>query len=125
MIEIKLKPCPFCGSEDIYKTHSEEIPFGTKNPEIFCNTCKAIFAVEDDSPYLNCDEDFKYRREKTAEAWNKRAERHGHWETYESEKTYADFSFWSVKALSCSECKRLVLNSSDYCPHCGARMDGD
>lgn len=66
-----LKPCPFCGSEDIYETFTEE-HFGTKNPEVFCNSCKAIFSIEDDSPYLNCDEDYKYRKKKTKEAWNRR-----------------------------------------------------
>ncbi len=68
-----LKPCPFCGSEDIYETYShEENPYGTKNPEIFCNTCKAIFSIEDDSPYMDIEKDFKYRKEKTKEAWNRR-----------------------------------------------------
>lgn len=70
----KLKPCPFCGSEDIYETYSQEYAFGTKNPEIFCNSCKAIFSIEDDSPYMNCEEDYAYRRDKTAEAWNRRYE---------------------------------------------------
>lgn len=68
----KLKPCPFCGSEDLYETYSQEYALGTKNPEIFCNSCKAIFSIEDDSPYMNCDEDYKYRKEKTKEAWNRR-----------------------------------------------------
>lgn len=71
----ELKPCPFCGSEAIYETYSQEYSFGTKNPEIFCNSCKAIFAIEDDSPFMNCDEDFVYRKNKTREAWNRRAER--------------------------------------------------
>lgn len=75
MTDIKLKPCPFCGSTDIYETYSQEYSLGTRNPEIFCNTCKSIFSVEDDSPYMNSDEDFKYRKEKTREAWNRRAER--------------------------------------------------
>ena len=70
----ELKPCPFCGSTDIYETYTEEYS-GTKNPEIFCNTCKVIFAIENDSPYMNCEEDFKYREAKTREAWNRRAER--------------------------------------------------
>ena len=69
----ELKPCPFCGSTDIYETYSQEYAYGTRNPEIFCNTCKSIFTIEDDSPYMNCDEDFKYRKEKTKEAWNRRA----------------------------------------------------
>ena len=75
MSESELKPCPFCGSTDIYETYSQEYALGTKNPEIFCNTCKVIFSIEDDSPYMNCDDDFKYRKDKTIEAWNSRAER--------------------------------------------------
>lgn len=70
----ELKPCPFCGSTAIYETYSQEYSFGTKNSEIFCNICKSIFSVEDDSPYMNSDEDFKYRKEKTREAWNRRAD---------------------------------------------------
>ena len=72
MSESELKPCPFCGSTDIYETYSQEYALGTKNPEIFCNTCKVIFSIEDDSPYMNCDDDFKYRKDKTIEAWNRR-----------------------------------------------------
>ena len=68
----ELKPCPFCGGTDIYETYSQEYAYGTRRPEIFCNTCKSIFSVEDDSPYMNCDEDFKYRKEKTRETWNRR-----------------------------------------------------
>ena len=68
-----LKPCPFCGSEDIYETYSQEYAYGTKNPEIFCNTCKVIFSIEDTSPYMDVEKDFKYRKEKTIEAWNRRA----------------------------------------------------
>ena len=71
----ELKPCPFCGGIDIYETYSQEYSLGTKNPEIFCNSCKAIFSVEDDSPYMNCDEDYAYRKKKTVEAWNRRVER--------------------------------------------------
>ena len=70
---IDLKPCPFCGGTAIYETYSQEYAYGTKNPEIFCNSCKVIFAVEDDSPYVGGEEDFKYRKMKTVEAWNRRA----------------------------------------------------
>lgn len=69
---VKLKPCPFCGSIDIYETHSQEDTLGTKNPEIFCNSCKIIFSIEDDSPYTDYDEDYAYRKAKTVEAWNMR-----------------------------------------------------
>lgn len=69
-----LKPCPFCGGEDIYETYTEEYAFGTKNPEIFCNTCKAIFSIENDSPFMDYDKDYQYRKKKTKEAWNRRAD---------------------------------------------------
>ena len=68
----ELKPCPFCGGYNIYETYSQEYVLGTKNPQIFCNSCKAIFSVEDDSPYIDCEKDFRYRKTKTREAWNRR-----------------------------------------------------
>ena len=70
MAELKL--CPFCGSNVVYETYSQEYASGTKRPEIFCNSCKIVFFVEDDSPYIDCDEDYAYRKAKTAEAWNRR-----------------------------------------------------
>ena len=70
----KLKPCPFCGGSVVYETYSQEYAWGTKNPLIFCNTCKVIFSIEDDSPFVTCDEDYKYRKQKTIEAWNRRAD---------------------------------------------------
>lgn len=70
----KLKPCPFCGGEAIYETFREEHFLGTKEPIIFCNSCKAVFSVEDESPFLNVDEDYRWRKKKTAEAWNRRAD---------------------------------------------------
>lgn len=75
----KLKPCPFCGSEDVYETYSQEYPGGPEDPEIFCNSCKAIFLIEVDSPYKYRDEDFAYRKEKTREAWNRRVNKR--WES--------------------------------------------
>lgn len=72
-MRMKLKPCPFCGSTDIYETHSEEDTLGYKTPEIFCNSCKIIFSIEDDSPYTDYEADYAYRKDRTAEAWNVRA----------------------------------------------------
>ena len=69
----ELKPCPFCGCEAVYETFREERLYGTKEPVVFCNGCKAIFSIEDTSPFLNVDEDYKWRKAKTAEAWNRRA----------------------------------------------------
>lgn len=69
---IELKPCPFCGSEDIYETYSQEYALGIKNPEIFCNSCKAIFAVEVSSPYRDIEKEYAYRKKETVKAWNRR-----------------------------------------------------
>lgn len=68
----ELKPCPFCGGIDIYETFRQEHWFGTKEPIIFCNSCKIEFSVEDDSPYTDMEKDYQYRKSKTIEAWNKR-----------------------------------------------------
>lgn len=73
-IRTELKPCPFCGEKNIYETYSQEYSLGTKCPKIFCNNCKAIFTVEDDSPYMTCEEDYVYRKNKTREAWNRRVD---------------------------------------------------
>ena len=70
----ELKPCPFCGSKDIYETYEQEHWYATKNPIIFCNSCKVKVSVEDDSPYMDIEQDYKYRRQKTVTAWNRRAD---------------------------------------------------
>ena len=42
--------------------------------------------------------------------------RHGHWEVIDAEEP---------RRYGCSECKRLSRHMENYCPNCGARMDGD
>ena len=69
----ELKPCPFCNSHNIYLTYAQEYAGGYKEPIIFCNDCKAQMTVEDDSPYIDMDKDYEYRRMKTVTAWNRRA----------------------------------------------------
>lgn len=65
----KFKNCPCCGSSNIYLTF-EVNDIGTVIPTMFCNSCKIIFKVENDSPYLNDKETYKYLEEKTIKAWN-------------------------------------------------------
>lgn len=67
----KLMPCMCCGSDSIYKTFEYD-NIGTEIPIIFCNTCKIVFRVENDSPYLSDKETYKYLAEKTVKAWNTR-----------------------------------------------------
>ena len=42
--------------------------------------------------------------------------RHGRWELADEQEP---------RRYGCSECKRLAWDISNYCPNCGARMDGD
>ena len=42
--------------------------------------------------------------------------RRGHWEVIDAEEP---------RRYGCSECKRLSWHMENYCPNCGARMDGE
>lgn len=67
----KFKNCPCCGSSSVYLTF-EVNDIGTIIPIMFCNSCKIIFKVENDSPYLNDEKTYKYLEEKTIKTWNTR-----------------------------------------------------
>lgn len=41
--------------------------------------------------------------------------RHGRWEVIDAEEP---------RRYGCSECKRLSWHMENYCPNCGAKMDG-
>ena len=71
MSETKLLPCPFCGGGCIYETF-EINSLGAEIPVIFCNHCKIVFKVENDSMYLKDDETYAYLAKKNIEAWNTR-----------------------------------------------------
>lgn len=63
-----LKPCPFCGSRQIYKKTT------VKNAVIWCNLCGA--EVSRGMPLGKCDSLAEAEEEfgcKTVEAWNRRA----------------------------------------------------
>lgn len=42
--------------------------------------------------------------------------RHGRWRFCGEDR-------WN-DAFECSECGKIAMENSDYCPHCGAKMDG-
>jgi hypothetical protein len=67
----KLRECPFCGGEDIYEI-SREDSVVDKIPQLFCNSCKMIFEVENDSPFLDDTKTFEYLKEKLHTTWNTR-----------------------------------------------------
>lgn len=64
---IKLKSCPFCGSEDIYLTH--EPGYIDDSAIIFCNSCKVSVKLEaNDQEGIN-----DITETRAIEAWNRRA----------------------------------------------------
>lgn len=63
-----LKPCPFCGSNDIYDTF--EYGLHDETAIIFCNTCKISVKLEENNEEGNTEN----TRKKAAEAWNRREE---------------------------------------------------
>lgn len=72
----ELKPCPFCGSNDLYiitQMIEREAPFCSADDctvGIFCNTCKQTVTLE-----ANEDEGNSFStKQRAVEAWNRRAE---------------------------------------------------
>ena len=128
----ELKPCPFCGGkvslalcDDEGNLHDEayrEHPYSglgfmlhhahEENPEC------PIASYECDGGILGGVHIYD-TEEQAAEAWNRRAEVvHGRWVThYQSGTTVAE-----GYVSTC--CDMWNNRKSDYCPNCGAIMDG-
>ena len=67
----RLNPCPFCGCKEIYEISRDDYLTGER-PQIFCNGCKVIVEVENDSPYVADDERIQCLRDKLIKSWNGR-----------------------------------------------------
>ena len=63
--------CPFCGCSAIYEV-TEPDNIVEQVPALFCNGCKMIFKVENDSPYLKDNDTFCYLKEKLHKQFNSR-----------------------------------------------------
>lgn len=128
----ELKPCPFCGGkvslvlcDDEGNLHDEayrEHPYSgvgfmlhhahEENPEC------PIASYECDGGILGGVHIYD-TEEQAAEAWNKRAEVvHGRWVTHYRSGTPVAEGYVST----C--CDMWNNRKSDYCPSCGAKMDG-
>ena len=106
MSEIKLKPCPFCGGEArVMKQFESGVEVGSK---IVCFDCLANFYQGE-----------AWDAEGNIDAWNQRAERVGEWEL-------VDYHFGRGGGViyKCANCGRVANDKSNYCPNCGARMEG-
>ena len=123
MADVELKPCPFCGGEAKIEKHVCAV-------YVACTVCKAS-SVSCTAMLEKCALDV------AVEAWNKRDKKRGYWKKIlMSEATGWDLSLTGGYDVDCeyvcSECGeccnydeegKAIL--SEYCPHCGTRMDGD
>lgn len=91
---MKLKPCPFCGSEP-RTAHPEPSEFIIlcDNPE--CEVCVCVV------------DSFDF----PVESWNTRAEKTAHWDI----NTDGFYPF-------CSHCGEAAQHMTPHCPNCGAKM---
>ena len=64
----ELKPCPFCGSENVY-LHSKD-GYADKTTVIFCNECKSVVFIEDNEEEGYDDKTI----DRAIEAWNRRVD---------------------------------------------------
>ena len=65
--EIKLKPCPFCGGDNLYVVNVKGYLDSTVG--VFCNWCKVILLHEDNEE----EGDIPDTRRRAVIAWNRRA----------------------------------------------------
>lgn len=98
-----LKPCPFCGSEEVYVEEYEHHP-GAVRWRVLCAGCMA-----------GIDTGTRQSAGAAVPDWNRRAERTCHDEA------------GSQQSFLCSECGWFWNDQEDdlgfsYCPNCGARV---
>lgn len=101
-----LKPCPFCGGKARL--------FVNGGVRVICSECYVGTMILTDNM-----EHESNAVETVIEKWNRRAEMvHGRWVThYRSGTTVAE-----GYVSTC--CDMWNNRKSDYCPHCGTKMDG-
>jgi hypothetical protein len=113
----ELKPCPFCGGEAMIKQDIRYPRYGE-------HAGKAITAYEPICVNTNCimynqDGNYFTTKEEAVRAWNNRLDvqetKHGKW-LINCDGYYP----------YCSECGNEPQGRAmtDYCPNCGAKMDG-
>ena len=101
-----LKPCPFCGSKARL--------FVNGGVRVICSKCHVGTMILTDNMEYESN-----AVETVIEAWNRRAEVvHGRWVTHYRSGTPVAEGYVST----C--CDMWNNRKSNYCPHCGAKMDG-
>ena len=107
-----LKPCPFCGSNNVLPTRYEDDDSCAEYYAIWCDCCNGAI-----SPF-----DTQTDAEK---AWNNRAEERktGYWVGTCGHTITYTCSICGEEALYEEGVYDQVL--SKYCPFCGAKMEGE
>lgn len=97
---IEFKPCPFCGSKNVYVV-------GDKKFWIACGNCGAEGPIPDGL--------WLYKGPAIT-AWNKREQKKGKWidDGFKEE--------WWGEQFTCSICGETMIGTSNYCHNCGADM---
>lgn len=142
MNEIKLKPCPFCGSTKL-KIDKKSKLVKYRHVAIFtvsvrCSCCHArggTVSGEVGSGIADPISDklttYEELKTKAAESWNSRHEDvdttvHGKWIDIEPEYNYEKHQ---TAHYQCSVCGRRTgykqTKTYKYCPKCSAKMEGD
>lgn len=51
--------------------------------------------------------------------------RHGHWIRESVGSDNSSEGYFKISMAKCSECGTCVMGKPNYCPNCGAKMDGE
>ena len=80
--EIKLKPCPFCGSDDIEAVTQASFAIDQERGWVHCNSCHASIICDDEPEHFEKVEEDLYRKvpkisgiDAAVERWNRRVSR--------------------------------------------------
>lgn len=88
----------------------------------YIDSAEALEAIEDTEWAKPRDKILAMRIVKNVPTANVSTHVHAHWEEYNWENPYAfEGKAWRYR---CSECGFEVMNEYNYCPDCGARMEG-
>lgn len=117
MPEVELKPCPFCGCDRVWM---RAVEYDTCINIIRCPDCKMEFTTPAWSEGHKSN-----NRDRTVEAWNRRATRHARWIKIDEDcRGYS--SIYDCSGCGGTTYLELPAKECDYdfCPGCGAEMDG-